>query len=363
MLLFHVISFSFAQQRIIVIDDSQQKSLQNISVLIDGSSPIEFLDDGISPDKLAQDSVHTAVANIVKDTAKMQFNSKGEKLNEINLTVDQLKQLDFIVKNNLVTISDNSSMRLFEYEVGKTPDEIELQAKQSPDSITANIAIVNQGTPLTSITVSLNGNSYALKDDGKDGDEVRGDNTWSVQIQTQKQEKLQLQFDDGDKWQDSISINCSDKDVQNIQIIRMTDNFLLFGNEENPNQNNPQPPDSKAISSSNPTNGSFSTDQDQTFGEIPDSNEGDIYLLLIFIGGLILTFFIQIYLRWKRDIQPTIEEVQKYLQLNANKGVQDNEKQEHVHNKSKVTSTDSVPYGNDQINKEQSDKGSVDDAE
>ena len=39
-------------------------------------------------------------------------------------------------------------MRLFEYEVGKTPDEIELQAKQSPDSITANIAIVNQGTPL-----------------------------------------------------------------------------------------------------------------------------------------------------------------------------------------------------------------------
>ena len=76
-------------------------------------------------------------------------------------------------------------MRLFEYEVGKTPDEIELQAKQSPDSITANIAIINQGTPLTSITVSLNGNSHALRDDGKGGDEVSGDNTWSVQIQTQ----------------------------------------------------------------------------------------------------------------------------------------------------------------------------------
>ena len=216
---------------------------------------------------------------------------------------------------------------------------------------------MNQGSPLNSIDVSLNGVSYPLKDDGKDGDKLKGDNTWSVRLITQKQEKLQLHFDDGEKWKDSISVNCSDKSVQNIQIIRMTDNFLLYDNEENPNKSVPQPADSKPMASSNPTTEDVSTAQERTFSEIPDSNEGDIYLLILFIGGLLLTFFIQIYLRWKRDIQPTLEELQNYIHSSENKMKHENERQETKSDK--VEPVDSEP----DVNLNQIKQGTSDETE
>jgi hypothetical protein len=319
---FILLTTSFAQHRIIVIDDSRQKSLQNISVLIDGSPPVEFIDDGVSPDKIANDSIHTAKVNIVKDTARMQFNSRGEKLNELNLTINQEENLGFVAQNNIISIASTSSIKLFEFKVGKTPTEIELQARQSPDSIIANITVVNQGSALKSLRVSLDGELYSLRDDGQEPDKVKGDNTWSVQIQAKKQEKLQLYFDNTEDWKDNIAINCSDKNEQNIQIIRMLDNFLLYGNEELPNQNQPQenpqqadPANSETQNNASPINEeSQPTSNDPMFNEIPDSNKGDIYLIAILISGLCIAFFAQIYIRWKGEVQPVLQQLTIYLE-------------------------------------------------
>ena len=310
----------FAQQRTIVIDDSKQKSLQEISILIDGASPIELLDNGILPDKAANDGIHTGYVEILSDITRMQFNAGGEKINELSLSIHQENILLFDVQNGLIAIPPNSTIQISEYKIGKTPIEMETQPRQSSDSIIAHIKLLNQGSPLKNLSVTLDGNTYPISDDGQGQDQNKDDNIWTIRISAKKQETLQLLFEDGQQWSETIVINCSDEKEQNIDILRMSNNFLSQNNEESSNQKNENDTEkiSKPTDSNLPPLTKNTTSPDTSFQTpLPESKNADIYLIAIAIVSIFMVFTIQIYIRWKRDISPLLYLLEQYLAANG----------------------------------------------
>ena len=310
----------FAQQRTIVIDDSQQKSLQEISILIDGAAPVELLDNGILPDKTANDGIHTTSVVILSDIARMQFNAGGEKINELSLRIHQENILLFDVQNGLIGIPPNSTIQISEYKTGRTPVEMETQPRQNSDSITAHIKLLNQGSPLKNLSVTLDGNTYPISDDGQGQDQNKDDNIWTIRISAKKQETLQLLFEDGQQWSETIVINCSDEKEQNIDILRTSTNFLSQNNEESSNQKH----ENDTENTSKPTNSNLppltknTTSPDSSFQTpLPESRNADIYLIAIAIVSIFMVFAIQIYIRWKRDISPLLYLLEQYLTANG----------------------------------------------